>query len=118
MNNLLRLANTLIPPKTVSYSKWEGSEVNNNMLDIDEYAKAINIKVNLNPVNTSLIKKLGLDYKKNYFKVKSIPSISGLSRMNNGDQFTFDGKKYQIETPTGWHSIAGWDTFLSIEMPQ
>lgn len=114
--NLLAQAHQLIPKQTISYSRWESSETNDKMLDVDTYAPAVDSRVKINAVKSSLIKKLGLDYKKNYIRLFSTPSVSGLSRINNGDQFTFNGKKYQVEVQTGWFATAGWDSFVCIEV--
>lgn len=118
MNNLLQQAHQLIPKETISYSRWLSSTNNNNMLDVDSYAPAVESKVKINAVKSSLIKKLGLDYKKNYVRLFSTPSVSGLSRINNGDQFTFNSKKYQVLVQTGWQATAGWDSFVCIEVTQ
>ena len=65
---------------------------------------------------TGLIRELGLDYKKNYVRLFSTPEVSGLSRISSGDQFTFDGARWQVETQTGWKATAGWDSFLCVEV--
>lgn len=118
MNNLLAQAHQLIPKQTISYSVWKESSTNDNMLDVDEYEPAVERQVKINAVKSSLIKKLGLDYKKNYVHLYSIKPGSGLDRTNNGDQFTFDGIKYQVLVRTGWQATAGWDSFVCIEVPK
>ena len=116
MSNLLAQAHQLIPKQTISYSRWLSSDVNPNMLSADTFAPAIETTVKINAVKSGLIKKLGLDYKKNYVRLFSIPSVSGLSRISNGDQFVFDGKTFQVESQTGWFATAGWDSFVCIEV--
>jgi len=117
VNNLLAQAHQLIPKQTISYSKWTGSETNTNLINVDTYDDAVESQVKINAVKSRLYRTLGLDYKKNYVRLFSIPSVSGLSRINNGDQFIFDGKNYQVEAQTGWFATAGWDSFVCVEVP-
>lgn len=116
MSNLLAQAHNLIPYEKAVYFKWLTSEKNSNLLMKNEFAPGKTIKVKVNAVKTSLLKQLGLDYKKVYRMLYSIPKVSGLSRINAGDQFEFEGKRWKVEAQTGWFATAGWDSFVMIEV--
>lgn len=110
-------AHQLIPYQQIMFYKWLSSDEKTNMLNVDVFAKGVKAKVKVNAVSSKLRKELGLDYKHNYKRLFSTPKISGLSRINNGDQFTHAGLRYQVETQTGWFDTAGWDSFVCIEVP-
>lgn len=114
--NLLNQAHKLIPHETIQYSSWTGSTQDSQLLEVNIFADAITTKVKINAIETSNYARLGLDYKKNYVYLFSVPSVSGLSRINNGDQFVFNNTTYQVESQTGWFPSAGWDSFVCVEI--
>lgn len=117
MFNLLDQAHQLIPYQQADYFAFKGNTVDSNTrLDVPQYAEGITVNVKINAVKSSLMKKLGLDYKKNYVKLYSTPTASGLTRVSDGDQFEFDSKRWQIEVQTGWFATAGWDSYVMIEV--
>lgn len=116
MLNVLAMAHQVIPYQKIKFFKWTGTEQNTNLLDSNDYAKGVTAKVKINAKQTPLMKKMGLDYKKTYVRLFSIPKISGLSRINNGDQFEFDDKRWQVEFQTGWYATAGWDSFVCVDV--
>ena len=119
MNNLLNQAHQLIPYReNTVLSPTLAALRHPTCLMWIRFAPAVTIEVKINAVGTRLIKKMGLDYKKNYARLFSTPRVSGLTRVNDGDQFEFDGKRWQIETATGWMPTAGWDSFFVVEIPK
>lgn len=116
MNNLLQMAHQLIPYQSAQYFQFTGKVKGLNLLETSQYSPPTPVKVKINAVKSGLIKRLGLDYNKNYMRLFSTPAVSGLSRVNDGDQFEFDGRRWQIETQTGWFATAGWDSFVMVDV--
>jgi hypothetical protein len=116
MSNLLIEAHSLIPYESAVYFKWLKSEKNSNLLMKNEFAQGKKTKVKINAVKSGLVRELGLDYKKNHRMLYSVPKVSGLSRVNSGDQLEFEGKRWKVETQTGWFATAGWDSFVMVEI--
>jgi hypothetical protein len=116
VNNLLAQAHQLIPYQRIQFSRWLGSTKTANLLEKDKYAPPVSSRVKINAVKTKLSRELGLDYKKTYVRLFSTPKVSGLSRISSGDQFNFDGAKWQVESQTGWKASAGWDSFLCVKV--
>ena len=114
--NLLLLANQVIPFQTVQLRQFQSETRNAVGLEVPTYADPVSIEGKINYIRSSLYKKLGLDYKRNYLLFHTIRAVDGISRMNEGDNFDFDNRRWQVESKTGWRPIAGWDAFICVEV--
>lgn len=115
--NLLAQAHKLIPKQTIVYTQWVDKTRNSVGLDVDEFKAPENRQVKISAIKTGLYRTLGLTYKRNYVLLHSIKDASGLSRISNGDRFNFNSTVYQIESKTNWQTIANWDSYVCVEIP-
>lgn len=115
--NLLALAHQLIPKQTIVYTQWKGKNRNSIGLDVDEYNAPENRRVKISPIKKDIYREHGLTYKRNYVLLHSIKNVLGLSRISNGDRFSFNSRIYQIESKSRWQIIANWDSYICIEIP-
>lgn len=117
MFNVLRKAHQIIPYERIMLRRWTGSTTNDVGYDDDTYEQPVQALVKLNAVKSSMYKHLGLEYKKFYVVLHAEQMINGLSRVSSGDRFTFSGNNFQVQGRTGWRNIAGWDSFVCVQIP-
>ncbi len=115
-SNLLNKAFTLIGKSTVSYYADAGRTLNDVGQYVTSYSAASSVTGSLQPVKQELYDKYGLDFQKKYFMLYVSRDAVDVSRDVSGDQFEYNGKRYQCESLTNWYSIDGWVSILAVQV--
>ena len=113
--NLLKQAHKLIPFEKITLASFQG-RVRDELGNFTNAYTFSEIVVKINAVKTEVYRDFGLDYKRKYFIVYSIPKLSGLTRENSGDLYKFNNQFFQLESEWGWAPISDWDAYLSVEI--
>jgi hypothetical protein len=117
--NLLSVALTVISSQEVLYYQFIGRTLNVQGVYVSNFANpAIEVwEGSVQPVNRSVYAERGLEFEKNYV-TWFLPYIDAIDlvRDESGDQFEFNGKRYQLKGKTDWFSQDGWNELLAIEI--
>lgn len=115
--NLLNMAASVISLQPVDYYKNTGKITRPDGIDVPAYAAAVIVKGSVQAVPRSKYEYMGLDFAKNYVNFYTSSCVLDLQRDVNGDQFSFGGKRFQVETNTAWAAMDGWTCALCSEIP-
>lgn len=116
-SNLLKAALTVIAPSTVTYYRNTGRGPNAAGQLVAILALVGPVQGSVQPVPRSKYEALGLDLSKDYFNLYTSSPVIDLQRDVSGDQFDFNGNKYQCQSKTAWEAIDGWCSVLAIRIP-
>jgi hypothetical protein len=112
--NLLNMALSVIASQTVNYYAFIGRSLNSVGQDITTYADPASIVGSLQPVPRVLYAQYGLDLQKTYYTFYTANPIEDVSRNVSGDQFVFNGQRYQVESNNDWYAQDGWKGVLCV----
>lgn len=116
--NLLGMASQLIIFQTLIYYKFIGRTLNSVGQDITEYELGIAIQGSFQPIPRKLYPILGLDLQKQYYNFYSSTNIFDIDRDISGDQFGFNGQRFQVVSDTDWFIQDGWKGVLLVHIGQ
>lgn len=117
-SNLLGLANTIISPLKVQYEKFIDKTTNSLGLDVDNFAPAIDIIGNFQPVPREKYEHLGLDFESNYAMWYGQTFMGTVTRGDTGDKITFAGELYSAIGDNDWIAVDGWSGVMFIEIKE
>ena len=100
--NLLNIASQVINLATVSYYQYVGRTVNTIGQYVTSFSEPTNVKGSLQAVPRSLYEQHGLDFNKKYVLFYVPQNTTEVQRDITGDQFTYSGQRYQVESSTDW----------------
>lgn len=112
--NLLNMALSVIARQTITYYRATGRTLNDVGQDITAYASPVSIVGSLQPVPRQLYEQLGLDLQKSYYTFYTSNNIEDVGRDVSGDQFVFNGQRYQVESDNDWYAQDGWKGVLCV----
>lgn len=115
-SNLLKRAMRLIPPQTVSLSRWTGTTLNVAGQDVPAYATATSIKGSWQAVSRQMYEAFGLDLQKEYRMFYTPIVLQDLSRGKACDIVDADGRRYNVESNTNWQFMNGWQGSLLVDV--
>lgn len=115
-SNLLRKALTVIKPQEVVYFRYIGRSTTGAGIYESGFAPGKKRKGSVQPVPRELYERFGLDMQKNYVKFFQPRDAEDIGRNTSGDQFVFDGNRYQIESNVPWFGVDGWTQSLSVQI--
>jgi hypothetical protein len=113
-SNLLNRALKIIAKQTVTYYKSLGRTLNDVGQDVTAYNEPVSIAGSLQPVSRVLYEKLGLDLQKTYYTFYTSNNVIDVGRNVSGDQFVFNGQRYQVESNNDWYAQDGWKGVLCV----
>ena len=114
--NLLRQAQTLIRPTTVTYFQFMGRTTNTIGQDVSSYAPGVAISANVQAVKRAFYQRMGLDYTKRYIEIWTTTDTVDLYRDRAGDQIEWEGRRYELMNEEEWTPIDGWNSALAVDV--
>lgn len=114
--NILNMAFSVISRQNFSYYAFRSRAVNSIGLDVSVYANAVATTGSVQPVSRTLYDSMGLDLQANYFNFFLEKGVIDVSRNVAGDQFAYDGKRFNCVSKTDWYGADGWDQVLAVEV--
>lgn len=115
-SNLLRRAARLIKLQPVGYFMWLSRSLNPVKQWISVFAPSVSIRGSVQAVPRNKYEFLGLDFQRDYVNLFAAKDIQDIDRDRTGDQFTYAGKLYQIESQTDWYMQDGWVECLAVKI--
>jgi hypothetical protein len=116
--NLLGIALTVIPSQTVMFYKATGRTKTPAGFWQPVFAAGVGVEIgSVQAVARSKYQILGLELSKKYVTwfVPRVAVVS-LERDTSGDQFEYNGARYQTESVTDWEAQDGWLEVLAIKI--
>lgn len=113
--NLLATALSVIGAPTVTYYRFGGRTKNAVGQFVSDHAPEQR-KGSVQAVPRDLYDKLGLDWQKNYVWFYAVGASQDVTRDTSGDQFDFNGRRYEILSLTDWTPIDGWNGALAVQV--
>ncbi len=116
IHNHLKMASTVIPFQTISYTPYSSRTINDVGLEVSTYGTAQPLKANVQAVSRTVYETLGLDFQKKYVTVFIEKNLIDLDRGVSGDKFTYNGETYQVQSETDWYSVDDWTYLLAVRI--
>lgn len=113
-SDLLDDALTIIDSQTVDYYRSTGRTLNDIGQDVPGYADPVQIYGSLQPVPRTLYEQYGLNLQKSYYTFYTSNNVIDVARNVSGDQFVYNGQRYQVESNNDWYSVDGWKGVLCV----
>lgn len=113
--NILQLALSVIPPRTIYLHKFLSIEVSEDGLDIPTFDNPIEVEAIVQAVQSNNYKELNLDFTKKYWYVHSTSQINDNSNQAVSDVLSWDGKFYNITSKSDWYGYNGWNSVIACE---
>jgi hypothetical protein len=114
--NLLNMALTIIAKQTLQYYQFLSRGINAVGQDITVYNAPVDLVGSWQPVPRNLYEIYGLDLQKDYFTFYSSNNILDIQRDISGDQVSFMGKRFQVESSNDWYQLDGWKGMLCVDL--
>ena len=114
--NILNMASQLIVFQTIQYYQFESRSLNAIGQDVTIYHPSIDLKGSWQPVPRKLYIIYGLDLQKDYFTFYTSNNLLDITRDVSGDQISFMGRRYQVESDNDWYQLDGWKGVLCVDL--
>lgn len=111
--NLLNVAAQMIDFATVNYFQFVSRIPNVVGQLVATFAEPVLIKGSLQAVPRNMYEAHGLDLNKKYALFYVSKSVVEVQRDVTGDQFTYNGEKFQVESTTDWFGQDGWKGLIA-----
>jgi hypothetical protein len=115
-SNLLSVALSVISSQSVQYFKFNGRTTNAIGLFDDTYDAPVTLQGSWQFVPRNLYMQNGLDMQKIYANFYVSANIIDVQRDVAGDQFIYEGRRYQAESLTPWFTQDGWVSILCVDI--
>lgn len=116
-SNLLAQAMTLIRPQVVRYYRDIGRVTSATGRDVTTRAGGVDVPGgSLQAVPLTRYESMGLDYKKKYVTWFVSLNVVGIDRDRSGDQFAYNGRRYDVVGESNWFQQDGWVGVVGIDV--
>lgn len=116
IKNLMKMASTVIPLQSMSYTPYASLTINDVGLEVTTYGTTQTLKASIQAVPRTTYEALGLDFQKKYVSVFIERNLLDLGRGVSGDKFTYNGETYQVESETDWYNVDGWTSLMAVQI--
>lgn len=114
--DLLSIALTVINPQEVLYRRFLGQELNEARIKVDKWEVPFTIFGSVQRVKRDKYAELGLDFSRRYVTLYASLDIKDIHRENNGDQFNFGDRTYQVVSDGNWFLMDGWASCIAVDI--
>lgn len=114
--NILNMALTVIWRQTLMYYQYVSRSLNSVGQDVTVYASPVELVGSWQPVPRKLYVIYGLDLQKDYFTFYTSNNLLDITRDVSGDQISFMGRRYQVESDNDWYQLDGWKGVLCVDL--
>jgi len=115
-SNLLAMAMGLIGQQSVLWLRYAGMTTNTAGLQQPTWAAPVAITGSVQPVDTSLLQQLGLDWTRNYVTFYAPANFKEVDRDQSSDRIVYAGRTYQVLSGTTWYAQDGWEKVICVEV--
>ncbi len=117
-SNILNLALSVIQKQSFTYFAFKARTLNAIGFNVAEYKPGIPAKGSVQPIPRNLYQASGLDFQRNYFNFFLSKGIIDIARDVSGDQFEYNGLRFQCLSKTDWYAADGWDQVLCVQVSE
>lgn len=114
--NLLNMCLTVIQQQTITYYQYSGRTINVIGQNVTTYAAPVEIVGSWQSVPRKLYLTYGLDLQKDYFTFYTSNNVLDVTRDISGDQISFKGRRFQVESANDWYQLDGWKGVLCVDL--
>lgn len=114
--NLLAMAFSVIAPQEIQYRKFTGRTKNAQFQFVPSFGPFFPMMASCQRVPRSQYVQFNLEFQRNYIQVYASFDMIDLDRDTAGDQFTYNGRLYQLESQGTWFAQDGWATCLAVDI--
>jgi hypothetical protein len=114
-DNLLNLANSIIPRSTFDFRKYTGSATNSIGIRGPTYASDVAVSGIVQAVDNAAYQALKLEFGKNYIQVWGEVEMLGLDKQEGADQIIYNNRTYNVEKSTDWMVYNSWTSVIAVE---
>lgn len=114
--NLLNMCLTVIQQQTITYYQYSGRTINIIGQNVTTYAAPVEIVGSWQSVPRKLYLTYGLDLQKDYFTFYTSNNVLDVTRDISGDQISFKGRRFQVESANDWYQLDGWKGVLCVDL--
>jgi hypothetical protein len=115
MNNLLKMALSIIPRVQFQVKRFASQVPNDIGLTVPTYAAPVTVWGCVQAVDNSAYQQLGLEFGKNYIAVWAEIAMLGIDKQEVSDQIIYDSKTFNVVTSTDWMNYNGWSSIIAVE---
>jgi hypothetical protein len=115
-SNLLNMALSVIAKQSVQYFKFAGRTTNAIGNFGNTYDAPTTLQGSWQFVPRALYQQYGLDLQKSYATFYVSANVVDIAREVAGDQLTFNGRRYQVESTNSWFAQDGWVGVLCVDI--
>jgi hypothetical protein len=115
-SNLLNDAFQSIDPTEIQYYTFVSRALNAARQWVSTFAAPVPVWACVQAVHRSKYTEYGLDFQRNYAKIWASMDTVDLDRDTSGDQFTWNGRRYQLVDDTNWFIQDGWASALAVDI--
>jgi hypothetical protein len=115
-SNLFEFATDIINTDSFDYFKFNSRSTNLVGNFITVFDNPVTLQGSVQPVQTIEMKKLGLNFKKQYITIHVSTNILDFDRGTSGDEVVFGSERYKVETSDKWFDIDGWQELLCVKI--
>lgn len=116
-SNLLNKALQLIKPQTVRYFQWATRTIAATGRFVSTFAPGVDaLQGSLQAVPLTRYASIGLDLQKRYTSWFVSTHVVGVDRDRAGDQYEYNGRRYEVVAETDWFVQDGWVCVIGIDV--
>lgn len=115
-SNLLAQALTVIAPSPITWYACTGRSLNAVRQWVSTFDEGVVLRGSVQAVPRSRYQALGLDFQKQYINIFTTTNIASVGRDASGDQFSWNGKRYEIPNKTDWIIQDKWNEVMAVEV--
>lgn len=115
-SNLFRSAARLIRTTTVAYEEYDTRTLNAAKQWVATYKPAFDLACSVQAVDRTNYVEYGLDFQKNYVHLYAAQDVIDIDRDSSGDRFTWNGRRWQLESRNNWFAQDGWASAIAVEV--
>jgi hypothetical protein len=116
--NWLRTAMRAIATQTFQYFAFQSrsAQVNGQLLAV--FAAPVTLQGSIQPLPRSLYQEYGLQFDRFYVTIYMPENATDVSRDTTGDQFSYNGNRFQAVQKVNWFQQDGWISMLAVQVLQ
>lgn len=116
-SNLLAIALGVIGNQSIAWHKFAGMTTLASGVDSPTWDDPVTILGSLQPIDSTLLQQLGLDWTKNHCTFYAPAEFREVDRDQTGDKLVYAGKTYQVLNKASWFPQDGWEKVMCVEVP-
>lgn len=107
-SNTLRQAQSIQGQQAINYFRANGRQNNANGVFVPVFLPPVLVRGSVQPIKRSKTENIGVEYQQDRVTLYVTQYMQDLDRGTAGDQFSWNGKIWQLESNINWAGPDGW----------